>query len=95
MSAGDAIGGQGGSSKESVAEAAEKQRRLEAWYQAAQKYDKSWVLPPNSFHTWRKGKPRPPGEPPGETIFDHLVKLGVLEKIEEPISKRREWEEEA
>jgi len=71
---------------------AEKQRRLEAWYQAAQNYDKSWLAP--HFSTWRKGHPRPPGEPPGETIFDRLTSLGVLEKIEGPISKRREWEEE-
>jgi len=71
----------------------EKQRRLEAWYAKAQNYDKSWLAP--HFSTWRKGKPRPPGEPPGETIFDRLAKLGVLEKIEGPISKRREWEEEA
>ena len=76
---------------------AEKQRRLEAWYATAQNYDKSWVAP--HFNTWRKGQPRPVGEKPpcpsNGTVFDRLAKLGVLEKIEGPISKRREWEEEA
>ncbi len=72
----------------------EQQRRLEAWYAKAQNYDKSWLAP--HFSTWRKGKSRPRGEPPPastSTVFDRLVKLGVLEKIEGPISKRREWEE--
>lgn len=73
---------------------AEKQRRLEAWYAKAQNYDKSWLAP--HFSTWRKGQSRPrDASGRQETIFDELVRLGVLEKIEGPICKRREWEEEA
>ena len=64
---------------------------LLAYYCAARRagqspYDESWFAP--HFSTWRKGKPRPcDASGKQETVFDELMRLGVLEKVEGPIRR--------
>ena len=49
-------------------------------------YDESWFTP--HFSTWCKSKPRPrDASGKQETVFDELVRLGVLEKVEGPIRR--------
>jgi hypothetical protein len=49
-------------------------------------YDESWVVPRASYFTWPKGKREGRcARTWGGTVFERLVRLGVLEKVEGPV----------
>jgi hypothetical protein len=51
-------------------------------------YDESWVVPDGDFVNWRRGQRKPRRRRARTwkgTLFDRLVKLSVLRKIDGPI----------